>query len=226
MPDLSYADIAVRLLVAAALCGAIGLERELRERAAGLRTHMLVGVGSALFTLVSAYAWGDFTFEGSVTFDPTRIAAQIVAGIGFLGAGVIIRQGLSVRGVTTAAGLWVVAGIGMACGAGYFAAALIATAIVLLGLGPVRWLEGAPMVRGLRRQTVVFQVDVEPGSPVGPVVDAVEARQVKVKRVELGRERDTRRISIEVELPANVGTPEIIDELSRLDEVVAVRTES
>ncbi len=226
MPDLSYVDIALRLLVAALLCGAIGLERELRERAAGLRTHMLVGVGSALFTLVSAYAWGDFTFEGSVTFDPTRIAAQIVAGIGFLGAGVIIRQGLSVRGVTTAAGLWVVAGIGMACGAGYFAAALIATAIVLLGLGPVRWLEGAPMVRGLRRQTVVFQVDVEPGAPVGPVVDAVEANHVKVKRVELGRERDARRIRVEVELPANVEPTQIVDQLSRLEDVVAVRTES
>ncbi len=226
MPELTYLEIALRLLTAAALCGAIGLEREMRERAAGLRTHMLVGVGSALFTLVSAYAWTDFTFEGSVTFDPTRIAAQIVTGIGFLGAGVIIRQGLSVRGVTTAAGLWVVAGIGMACGAGYFAAALIATAIVLLGLGPVRWLEGAPVVRGLRRQSSVLQVDVEPGTAVGPVVDAIETRKVKVQRVELGREHDVRRIRLEVELPGDVPTSQIVDTLSRLDDVIAVRTES
>jgi len=107
---------ALRLLVAAALSGAIGVERELRERAAGLRTHMLVGVGAALFTLVSAYAWGDFVFDRSrgTAFDPTRIAAQIVTGIGFLGAGAILRQGLSVRGLTTAAGLWVAAAIGMA----------------------------------------------------------------------------------------------------------------
>jgi putative Mg2+ transporter-C (MgtC) family protein len=226
VPELSYLEIAARLLAAAALCGAIGLERELRDRAAGLRTHMLVGVGSALFTIVSAYAWGDFTFGDSVQFDPTRIAAQIVAGIGFLGAGVIIRQGLSVRGVTTAAGLWVVAGIGMACGAGYFAGALIATAIVLLGLGPVRWIEGAPLVRGLRRQTCMFQVDLNPGAPVGPVLDAVEARKVKVRRAELGRERDVRRVRIEVELPANVGSPQIVDDLSRIEDVVAVRAES
>jgi putative Mg2+ transporter-C (MgtC) family protein len=226
VPDLSYVDIAVRLLVAAALCGAVGLERELRDRAAGLRTHMLVGVGSALFTIVSAYAWRDFTFEGSVQFDPTRIAAQIVAGIGFLGAGVIIRQGLSVRGVTTAAGLWVVAGIGMACGAGYFAGALIATAIVLLGLGPVRWIEGAPLIRGLRRQTCMFQVDLEPGAPVGPVLDAVEARKAKVRRAELGRERDVRQVRIEVELPTNVEMPQIVDDLSRLEDVIAVRSES
>ncbi len=226
MPELSYLEIALRLLAAAALCGAIGLEREMRERAAGLRTHMLVGVGSALFTLVSAYAWADFTFEGSVTFDPTRIAAQIVTGIGFLGAGVIIRQGLSVRGVTTAAGLWVVAGIGMACGAGYFAAALIATAIVLLGLGPVRWLEAAPVVRSLRRQSSVLQVDVEPGAAVGPVVDAIETRKVTIQRVELRREDDVRRIRLEVELPGDVPTSQIVDTLSRLDDVIAVRTET
>ena len=108
IPNLDLWEVALRLAVAAALTGAVGLERELRERAAGLRTHMLVGVGSALFTIISAYAWGDFIFDRTqgTAFDPTRIAAQIVTGIGFLGAGVIIRQGLSIRGVTTAAGLW------------------------------------------------------------------------------------------------------------------------
>ena len=118
----------MRLAAAAALGGAIGLERELREREAGFRTHMLVSVGAALFTLVSAYAWGDFAFSqaSGVTFDPTRIAAQIVTGIGFIGAGAIIRQGLSVRGLTTAATLWMVAAIGMACGAGFYWAAVIA----------------------------------------------------------------------------------------------------
>jgi putative Mg2+ transporter-C (MgtC) family protein len=226
VPDLSYFDIALRLLAAAALSGAIGLERELRERAAGLRTHMLVGVGSALFTLVSAYAWRDFTFEGSVQFDPTRIAAQIVAGIGFLGAGVIIRQGLSVRGVTTAAGLWVVAGIGMASGAGYFAAAIIATAIVLLGLGPVRWLEGAPLVRGLRRQTCMLQIDMDPAAAIGPPVDALEAAGAKIRRVEMGRDRDVRRVRVEIDLPAGTAPAKLVEDLSRLEHVVAVRTET
>jgi len=111
---IGWPEVLLRIFVAAALGGAIGLERELRERQAGLRTHLVVSVGAALFTLVSAYGFSGF---GS-RVDPTRIAAQIVTGIGFLGAGAIIRQGLSVRGLTTAASLWLVAAIGMAAGAG------------------------------------------------------------------------------------------------------------
>src|SRR5687768_17948772 len=101
---------------------------------------MLVSVGAALFTLISAYAWTDFRFSTprGIVFDPTRIAAQIVTGIGFLGAGAIIRQGLSVRGLTTAATLWVVAAIGMAAGAGYYSAAVVSTALVLVSLWPLR----------------------------------------------------------------------------------------
>ncbi|HEU5242755.1 MAG TPA: MgtC/SapB family protein, partial [Gaiellaceae bacterium] len=103
-PTIGWPEVLLRLFVAAALGGAIGLERELRERQAGLRTHLVVSVGAALFTLVSAYGFTDF----GARVDPTRIAAQIVTGIGFLGAGAIIRQGLSVRGLTTAATLWLV----------------------------------------------------------------------------------------------------------------------
>ena len=108
----------LRLLVAAALGGAIGLERELRDHEAGFRTHLLVSLGACVFTLVSAYAWTDWTFStrSGVVFDPTRIAAQIVTGVGFLGAGAIIVRGISVRGLTTAATLWIVAAIGMAAG--------------------------------------------------------------------------------------------------------------
>src|SRR5213078_4964230 len=111
VPDLAWWEIVVRVGVAAGLGGAIGIERELREREAGFRTHLLVSVGAALFTLASAYGFRDFLVSGGnvVRADPTRIAAQIVTGIGFLGAGAIIRQGLSVRGLTTAATLWVVA---------------------------------------------------------------------------------------------------------------------
>ena len=217
--------MALRLAVAAVLTGAIGLERELRERAAGLRTHMLVGVGSALFTIVSAYAWTDFVFsrEGGTLFDPTRIAAQIVTGIGFLGAGAIIRQGLAVRGLTTAAGLWVVAAIGMAAGAGYYSAALVATGIVLIGLGPFRWLEGGPLIRRLRREGRALEVDLRPEQPVGRVLDVLEARRARLGRIELADEEDRRQLRLELDLPIGAASADVVDELSRLEDVLAVR---
>jgi putative Mg2+ transporter-C (MgtC) family protein len=224
MPDVEWWDLLVRIVVAAALTGAIGLERELRERAAGLRTHMLVGVGSALFTIVSAYGWGDFTFStrAGVVFDPTRIAAQIVTGIGFLGAGAIIRQGLSVRGLTTAAGLWVVAAIGMAAGAGYYSAALIATGVVLVGLGPLRWAEGILLVR-LRRGGRQLEIDMTGRRPIGDVLTVIEGRRVRVNRVEFEDEEDRRQVRVELDVPFGPAETRLIDDLAVLDHVTAVR---
>jgi putative Mg2+ transporter-C (MgtC) family protein len=206
VPHISSGEIVVRLVVAAALTGAIGLERELRERTAGLRTHMLVGVGAALFTLVSAYAWSDFVFDRTrgTAFDPTRIAAQIVTGIGFLGAGAIIRQGLSVRGLTTAAGLWVVAAIGTAAGAGFYAAALVTTGIAVLALGPFRWLEGS--LSRLRREGRAFDIRLRRDAPIAPVLDLLDRRRVRVTGVELEEEADARRARVELDLPLGKGT--------------------
>jgi len=124
-----------RLLVAALLAGAIGFERESQLKAAGFRTHMLVGLGSALFTVLSLNAFGH-------TSDPARVAAQIVTGIGFLGAGAIFKEGPTVQGLTTAAGLWTVAAIGMAAGAGRLLLAFVATAVVLLVLFGLRIIDG------------------------------------------------------------------------------------
>ena len=140
VPDLSFQEELLRILLAAALGGVIGFERELRAQEAGLRTHMLVAVGAALFTLVSAYGFGEFFVQGGpiVPADPTRIAAQIVTGIGFLGAGAIIRQGPSIRGLTTAATLWAVAAIGLAAGAGFYAGAVATTVVVIVALWPLR----------------------------------------------------------------------------------------
>ena len=118
----------LRLLAAMATGGLIGLERELRAKDAGLRTHFLVALGSALFTLVSQYGFG------ADLKDSSRVAAQVVSGIGFLGAGTIIFQKNVVHGLTTAAGLWVTAAIGLSCGTGMFAVAGATTVLVLLGL--------------------------------------------------------------------------------------------
>ena len=224
IPDISLGEVAARLVIAAALTGAVGLEREFRERAAGLRTHIMVGVGSALFTLVSAYGFNAFLTSGAsvVRADPSRIAAQIVTGIGFLGAGAILRQGLSIRGLTTAAGLWVAAAIGMAVGAGYYSAALLATGVVLVGLGPLRMAEGWVMERR-RREAGTLEIDLRPEQPLAPVLGVLEGRRARVSRIQLEEEETGRELRIEVVLPAGVSGRNLVEELTQLDEVTAVR---
>jgi putative Mg2+ transporter-C (MgtC) family protein len=124
-PPLSDSELIQRLLLAAVLGGALGFERELRQKSAGLRTNMLIAIGSALFTLMS------YELADAAGADPGRVAAQIVTGIGFLGAGAIIRRDGDIHGLTTAATIWVNAAVGVAAGGGEFHLALIATAVTL-----------------------------------------------------------------------------------------------
>ena len=138
MEDLSLGtqlELTLRLIVALVLGAVIGVERELQRMPAGFRTHALVALGSAIFTIVSAYA-----FTGSLS-DPTRIAAQIVSGVGFLGGGAILHYGGTVRGLTTAASLWAVAAVGMASGAGLFVVAIVSTVLVIVALEVFQRLE-------------------------------------------------------------------------------------
>lgn len=222
MPDLASWEILVRLTAAAALGGVIGIERELREREAGFRTHLLVSVGAALFTLVSAYAWSDFTFsqEGGVTFDPTRVAAQIVTGIGFIGAGAIIRQGLSVRGLTTAATLWMVAAIGMACGAGFYWAAVFATAIALIGLWPLRFVSQQLRDRPHRTE---LEVELETGVPAAPVLAALEQLGVGITSFSVTPFSGGRRLSCLLELPHGEDREDVVRRLGELEGVTGAR---
>jgi putative Mg2+ transporter-C (MgtC) family protein len=209
VPDLSWAEVLLRIAVAGALGGAIGAERELRERAAGLRTHSLVAVGSCVFTLVSAYAWHDFTLGNGVSFDPTRIAAQIVTGIGFLGAGAIIRQGLSVRGLTTAATLWVVAGIGMAAGAGYYKGAVIATALVLFSLWPLR-VVARTLLHRFRPVHGRLIVELRQGGSAAPLLTALEEAGAQPRSLEFEEERGRRRVAVELELDQDSSATKIV----------------
>jgi putative Mg2+ transporter-C (MgtC) family protein len=223
LPELSWLDLLARLLVAGILGGAIGAERELREHDAGLRTHMLVAVGAALFTIVSAYAWTDFNFSArnGITYDPTRIAAQIVTGIGFLGAGAIIRQGLSVRGLTTAASLWVVAAIGMASGAGYYSGALVATIVVLVSLWPLRILAHRLFER-IRPGELRLEVELRANESPSVLLESLETRGVAVRAFEVEDVRDRRRVALEVRVE-DVQPEAVTAELMRLEPVLAVR---
>jgi putative Mg2+ transporter-C (MgtC) family protein len=141
-------DVAVKLLLAALAGGLVGLEREKHGRPAGLRTNLLVAVGSCVMVIVSEAfytKYGAFDAQSALRIDPSRVAAQIVTGVGFLGAGVILKEGPSVRGLTTAASLWTVAGLGMAFGMGFFSLGAIATLLVLVSLTFLKKLD--PIIR-------------------------------------------------------------------------------
>jgi putative Mg2+ transporter-C (MgtC) family protein len=216
IPTVGWDDTLVRLAIAAALGAAIGLERELDEKAAGLRTHMLVSVGSALFTMVGAYGFHDFLVGGGsvVRADPGRIAAQVVTGIGFLGAGVIFRQGFTIRGLTTAASLWVVAAVGMAAAVGFWEGAVIATVVGLVSLRPLEWMkERALPQRAANRMAVEL---IEDGT-AGDVLDALEHLGDL-----LALRRDGNRLEVELRLDRDRRT-EALDAVSALPQVEEAR---
>lgn len=125
-------EVAIRLVVSAVFAGIIGYERQARHKAAGLRTHILVSVGSCLIMVLSINIYS--SVQGMTNADPARLAAQVVSGIGFLGAGSILKEGPTIKGLTTAASLWVVSGVGLAAGAGYYIGALMTTLLVFATL--------------------------------------------------------------------------------------------
>jgi putative Mg2+ transporter-C (MgtC) family protein len=209
-------ELYVRLVVAAGMGGAIGLERELRDQPAGFRTHTLVALGSCLFALVSAFGIDALLGEASsARTDPTRIAAQIVSGIGFLGAGAILRYGTTVRGLTTAASLWVVAAIGMAAAFGAYLLSLTTTAltlVALIGLRPLRsW-----MVRGRKREQEELVLDVGPELELEDLVRDVRRAGLRIDHLRVDQEEGNRTVRLFVAAPPGSRTEDAVDEVTRL----------
>jgi putative Mg2+ transporter-C (MgtC) family protein len=221
LPDLSTTEALLRLLIAALLGGAIGLERELRDHEAGFRTHLIVSLGACVFTLVSAYAWTDWTFStaSGVVFDPTRIAAQIVTGIGFLGAGAIIVRGISVRGLTTAATLWVVAAIGMAAGTGYYTVAVGAAVLVLVSLGPLK-LVSSRFVSRVRPEEAELGIRLAPEGEATRVLSRIEELGARVEHVEFG---DDRTIDVTLRASRRPESARVAEKVNELDDVEHVQ---
>ena len=226
MPTLSLGELIVRLALAVALGGAIGFEREWSGQAAGFRTHILVTLGAALFTMAGAYGLEDFFGEGrAVTVDPTRIAAQVVTGIGFLGAGAIIQRGINARGLTTAAALWVAAAIGVAIGLGYLIGAVataVASVIVLAGL---KFLERTALLRmrgGAGAYKILVHRDLRMGD-IGSVVDGLGGRLHSLKIFE--DEAEGWSLSALVQLPPGVPPEHFVNRLRALPGVIDVNTE-
>ena len=217
--SISDGEIVLRLAIVVVLCGAIGLERQARDEIAGLRTHVIVGVGAALFTLVSAYGFTEFSQS---RIDPTRIAAQVVSGIGFLGAGAILRHGATVRGVTTAAALWISAAIGMATAAGFYAGAVATTAIALVALVALQRLK--PVVRRrITGETLSLEVDLVPGASVRSLLGELRRRNLHVEGFESQVLDDgSERLRVDVRGPAPLDVDDILSDLAHIDAVARI----
>ncbi len=160
---LSEYELTVRVLISALCGGFIGLERELSNHAAGFRTHILVCIGSTCIMLLSIYGFSQFVNEYNVRVDPARLAAQVITGIGFLGAGAIMRNGSMISGLTTAASIWVVAAIGLCIGAGFMYVAFLATVLVVIILFVLNKVESV-MMRGWRKRDLKLQLIDRPGA--------------------------------------------------------------
>ena len=203
--EASYLELTVRLSLALVLGGAIGIEREYRAKEAGFRTHFLVALGSALFCVVSQFGFGiDLK-------DSSRVAAQVVSGIGFLGAGTIIFQKNVVRGLTTAAGLWVTAAIGLACGTGMYVAAAIATAMVLLGLEVIN-----ALIPQFGTTTIDLSFSASSIESVRRLIERARTDGIDVLSYEMKERRTSKGEFLEVEIHVRVkrGT---IDKLRVID---------
>lgn len=212
-------DISLRLLIAAALGAGIGLEREIHAHPAGMRTHLLVSLGSAAFTVISI-----FVFEtppspsGTIPTDPSRVAAQIVSGIGFLGAGAILKYGASVRGLTTAASLWATAAVGMAAGGAAYVVAVVTTLIIVFSLGPLN-----ALVARLRLQNAnVFRVRIMAGrlEALGEISRSLTANKVEIAGVNSERHGKGRyELELDLRLPAGTEQQAVVSLISAVSDV-------
>ncbi|MEZ5410112.1 MAG: MgtC/SapB family protein [Acidimicrobiales bacterium] len=201
--DLPVVDVCLRLVVALVLGGAVGIERERASRGAGVRTVALVSMGSALFTMAGAYGFADE--PGTRVSDPTRVAAQVATGVGFIGAGAIIRQGTSVIGVTTAATVWMAAALGVLVAAGGYAAATIGTVLTLVVLVGLRLAK--PLAWRLGQTRSVLEVEYDRGhGTLRPVLDALDETGAALEDLDIDdRQAGIRRVIMRVRLPR--GTP-------------------
>jgi putative Mg2+ transporter-C (MgtC) family protein len=222
-PELELWEGLLRLGLAAVLAGAIGIERELREQEAGLRTHMLVCVGATMFMIVGVYGWSEMRLGNDigVVVDPSRVASYVVSGIGFLGAGAIIRHGINVRGLTTAASLWVVAAIGVAVGAGMYTFSVATTALVILALWPLAQVKR--MLAGRAEEARRLAVTLEPDTSVVAALAAVEESGYTLESVEVREDEEARLLDVVIKTTADTTLGELLDGIGSLEGVRSAR---
>ena len=215
---LSEHQMILRLVVAAVLGSIVGIERERLNWVAGLRTHMLVCVGSALFMIVSFSGFADVLGQEHVGVDPSRIAAQVVSGIGFLGAGTIVFRSKVVRGLTTAASLWTVAAVGLAVGGGLYVAAATTTGLIVLILAGIKPMERR-LFRARRRQTPLLILIIDRRETSLFAIEAVlEAAHLPLQRmlIQHGKGPDEDRLQITVDRTRTTNVLSVTEQLRRI----------
>ncbi len=213
-------ELSARIVIAAGLGAVIGLEREIHGHPAGIRTHMLVSLGSAIFTILSIHGFGQGPGTG---IDPTRIAAQIVSGIGFLGAGAILKDGIVIRGLTTAASLWATAAVGLGAGAGEYIVAFVGAAVILVSLWPINAI--VERFRGSTIPDIQLRVQVDRIDLVGRVSDVLEQHRIEVTGIttqRLGKASYQADLSIRGRRTSSI--TEALEDLGRLEGVDVVST--
>jgi putative Mg2+ transporter-C (MgtC) family protein len=221
-----HGELLVRILLGTVLGGVIGFERDLHGRAAGLRTHAIVALASATFMVVSTQFtyWQHYKEADLIRVDTSRIAASVVSGIGFLGAGAILRTGLTIRGLTTAAGLWLVSAIGMAAGGGMYIVATFATLLGLVALTLLRWLED----RGetVDRHRITVRLD-EKHTPIASVTDVLGRKWTVMAQETFEGPFDDGSVqfTFEVLAPSKVHSYELARSLEGVNGVKHVRVE-
>ncbi|WP_378950354.1 MgtC/SapB family protein [Pelosinus sp. sgz500959] len=188
-------EMALRLLLSAILGGCIGYEREAQHKSAGLRTHILVSVGSCLIMILSIKIYT--SVQGFTNADPTRLAAQVVSGIGFLGAGSIIKDGPTIRGLTTAASLWVVSGVGLAVGSGYYMGALMTTGLVFLTLAILSRIEDKDYKSLI--SLLIMTSDI-PGQ-IGEIGSYLGSQDIHIRDIKITEKKEMLEIVIRVHMP-------------------------
>jgi len=223
---ISFPTILLRLGVAIVLGAVIGFERELKDHPAGMRTLALVSLGSALFTLVSAYGFLSLLSIPHLTLDPTRIASYIVVGIGFLGGGTIflIHEKERVRGLTTAATIWVVAALGIACGAGLLLEAIATTVLVLVVLVLLRFVERALLSRSPSNlHHLQIEVPSVTGQFIANVYDISSRNNVSIERLKLYPKGDGKAIDLLCRASSGGTLAKVVAELHTLPEINAIQ---
>lgn len=216
--------IMTRILVALVLSGIIGFEREHKNHSAGFRTHILVGIGSCLVMLLSMYGFEGILdkYEGivNVRFDPSRIPSYVISGIGFLGAGTIIVYGGTIRGLTTAASIWAVAGLGLVVGVGMYATAIFTTLVILLSLIFLNNFEKR-ILKG--HSSNLIEIVALEELKVHRLLSVIEKYQLFVKNVEIVKvENNVRNIFIKIERNDKLDRVRLFEEISSIDQVKSV----